>query len=45
LEIDSENGIIRIPHGKIIALIHLLETFMDKKKITPKQLESLVGSL
>lgn len=45
LEIDSENGIIRIPHEKIIALIHLLEAFKDRKKITLKQLQSLVGSL
>ncbi|XP_060595519.1 apolipoprotein(a)-like [Ruditapes philippinarum] len=45
LEIDSENGIIRIPHENIISLIDLLETLMDKKKTTLKQLQSLVGSL
>jgi len=45
LDIDTENMLIKIPQSKLDALVQMLEQFLTGKKITLKDLQSLVGSL
>lgn len=45
LEIDSEEMLIKIPQNKLDSLIETLEGFLEKNRITLKELQSLVGSL
>ncbi|XP_041368574.1 uncharacterized protein LOC121382952 [Gigantopelta aegis] len=45
LEIDTINRIVRIPANKIVALVSLLQKLITLKKVTLKDLQSLVGAL
>jgi len=45
LEIDTNEMTIRVPSHKIEELTALLQDFLSRKKITLKQLQSLVGKL
>lgn len=45
LVINTINMTVSIPDEKLVELRRLLESFLDKKKVTLKMLQSLVGSL
>jgi len=45
IEIDSNKMELRLPDDKLIALKHELAVFMQRKRASKKQLQSLVGKL
>ena len=44
-EIDTQDMVIRIPQHKVDSLIQLVSDFLSRKKVTLKELQSLVGML
>lgn len=45
LEIDTVAMMVIVPVHKRVELVSLLQKFIDRKSITPKQLQSLLGKL
>ena len=43
--IDSENMTLSIPEGKVATILHLVQEVHDKRYVSKKQLQSLLGQL
>ena len=45
IKIDAKNQVIRLPEDKLKDLVDLLESWINRRKCTRRELESLVGTL
>ena len=45
IEIDTVNGVIQLPEEKLVNLQNLVNSWLEKRKCTKRQLQSLIGHL